>query len=291
LNLSLHAENSDQSNSSHRQDLGSPIPNDQRYAMHVEGRWALVTGASSGLGVEFAELLAQRKMNVVITARREDRLEAIASKLRKQYQVNVLVLPGDLRSPEMCTRLFDATERQNIEIDVLINNAGFGTQGSFINTEWNHVDSQLQLNMVSLTHLTWLWSKQMVKRGRGRIMNVASINAYMAIPNYATYAAGKAYVRNFTLAVAEELRGSGVHITSLCPGPTATEFIDVAGHTLAPWQRKFLMDPRQCARIGINALFSTSTNTVVGWSNKAMITSLRLLPAQIITRLAERVMR
>lgn len=259
--------------------------------MIIEGRWALVTGASSGLGVKFSELLAQQKMNLVITARRKDRLESVASRIRAKYNTEVLVIQGDLSTPEMCHSLFEATELNGIQIDVLINNAGFGTQSLFTETSWDNINAQLQLNMVSLTHLTWLWAKRMSERGHGTIMNVASINAYMPIPNYATYAAGKAYVRNFTLAVAEELKTSGVHITSLCPGPTATEFTDIAGHTLAPWQRKFLMPAERCARVGIGAISSRSKNTVVGWSNKAMVFSLRLLPTSIVTRMAGRIMR
>ena len=259
--------------------------------MDMKGRWALVTGASSGLGADFSELLAEKGCHLVVTARRADRLEELAAKLRAQYGIEVLVHATDLGDASACDDLFQATEASGLEIDVLINNAGFGTHAPFIDTDWDRTHSQLELNMVSLSRMCWLWGRRMSSRGRGHIMNVASINAYMPIPGYATYAATKAYVHHFTLAIAEELRPHGVHVSSLCPGPTATEFIDVAGHALAPWQRQFLMPSRKCAEIGINSMLAGSTSQIAGWSNKAMIAGLKLLPERAVTLLVGRLMR
>ena len=259
--------------------------------MNIRGLWALVSGASSGLGVDFSELLAQKGVNLVITARRADRLEELAAKLRDTHGIEVRVIPADLSDVTACDALFDATESAGLAIDILINNAGFGTHAPFIETDWARTNEQLQLNMISLSRMTWLWGKKMGERGRGWIMNVASINAFMPIPGYATYAAGKAYVHNFTMAVAEELRPLGVSVSSLCPGPTATEFIEVAGHELAPWQRQFLMPSKKCAEIGIDMLFSKASSEIAGFSNKAMIASLRLLPQRVITVLAGKLMR
>ncbi|MEC8024256.1 MAG: SDR family oxidoreductase [Myxococcota bacterium] len=258
--------------------------------MTLKGRWALITGASSGLGRDFAAILAKQGCNLVLTARRERRLNDLAERLQQPFDIEVKVIPADLSTLDACEVLFDTTEKVGLPVDILINNAGFGTHAKFIETEWSRVNQQLQLNMVSLTRMTWLWGQQMAVRGEGWIMNVASVNAYMSIPNYATYAAGKAYVHRFTTAIAEELKDQGVRVTSFCPGPTDTEFVDTAGHKLARWQRQFLMPSEDVAAIGIRSMLSDSSTHIAGWSNNAIIAGLRLLPQRAITLLAGRLM-
>lgn len=240
---------------------------------------ALVTGASSGIGVEFARLLAEQGHDLVITARREDRLNELAEEIREAHGVEVEVVPADLGDPDAPLSLFEKTEGEGKPIDVLINNAGFGTQGTFTEIPWERTQLQMQLNLRALTELTWRYLNVMQDRKSGYILNVASIGAFLPIPSYATYGAGKAYVRNFTEAVAAEAQGSGVKVTVLCPGPTTTEFTEVAGHGEQPPGAELLfMSARRCAQIGLGALFGWRTTIVSGYMNAMMMFGLRFLP-------------
>ena len=250
----------------------------------------MVTGASSGIGVDFARQLAARGMNLVITARRKERLETLASELRDAHEVEVVVVAADLSAPASGQELFDRTEGTGQPIDVLINNAGFGTLGPFLDIPWETSDQQMQLNLRTLTQLTHLFGKQMKARNHGYILNVSSIGAYLPAALYATYAAGKAYVRNFSEALAYELRDTGVRVCCLCPGGTRTEFMEVAGHKLPGWQQKFLMPSDTCARIGLRALFAGRRNFIAGVMNSIMMFTLRFLPRRAVVWLAARVM-
>jgi uncharacterized protein len=258
--------------------------------MDLRGKTALVTGASSGIGEAAAKQLAARGANLVLTARRAERLEALAAALRREHGVEVRVVPLDLGTPTAARELFAKTEGEGLSIDVLINNAGFGTQESFTDIPWSKTLEQIQLNVVSLTELTHLFVTAMLARGGGHVLNVASIGAYMPVPSYATYAAGKAYVRNFTEALAHELRRTSVRVCCLCPGGTATEFMAVSGQELSALIRATLMSPERCARIGLRALFAGRRNTVSGWSNRAMVFFLRFLPRRAIVWVAALVM-
>ena len=256
--------------------------------MTLEGQTALVTGASSGIGEAFARQLAAMGANLVIAARRTERLEALASDIRSQHSVNVLVITADLSTADAPARLFADTE--DTTIDILINNAGFGTQDPFLDIPWAKTREQMQLNMSSLTELCFHFGRAMRKRGRGHILNVSSIGAYQPVPHFATYAAGKAYVRDFTEALAFELAGSGVHACCLCPGATATEFSDVAGQKLSAWMKPFFMSADDCARIGLRALFRGRRNIISGLSNKLTCWLLRFLPRRTIVWAAALVM-
>src|SRR5262249_23210791 len=159
---------------------------------------------------------------------------------------------------------------KGVRVDVLINNAGFGTQDDFLEIPWSKTVEQLQLNIVSLTELTHRFGKAMRDRRAGHILNVASVGASMPVPNYATDSAGKAYVRNFTEALAWELAPHGVRVCCLCPGGTKTEFMEVAGHSLSSTLESTLMSAERCARIGLDALFGWRRNVVAGALNKFM---------------------
>jgi short-subunit dehydrogenase len=196
----------------------------------LTGKTALVTGASSGIGEAIARQLAARGADVILVARRRDKLEALAGAIRAGHRVRADVVAMDLGEAGSAERLFEATEGAGRAVDVLVNNAGFGVHDRFADIAWERTASQLQLNIVSLTELTHRFVRAMLERRRGWILNVASVGAYMPVPSYATYAAGKAYVRNFTEALAFELRGTPVHVCCLNPGATATELMDVAGH-------------------------------------------------------------
>src|SRR5262249_703180 len=151
-------------------------------------------------------------------------------------------------------RLFDETEGRGLAIDLLVNNAGFGTRNHFVDIPWERTEEQLRLNLVSLTELSWLFAREMVRPDRGAILNVASTTGCQPVPTYATYSAGKAYVRMFSQALAHELRRTRVRVTCVCPGPTATEFAAVAGHDIPFGGELVMMSARRCVSIALRAL-------------------------------------
>ncbi|MBW2457106.1 MAG: SDR family oxidoreductase [Deltaproteobacteria bacterium] len=258
--------------------------------MELKGQRALVTGASSGIGVALARQLASRGANLVITARREDRLEALAEELREQHEVDVAVIALDLGDPTAPAQLWDATEGQDRPVDILINNAGFGTQRLFVDIPWELSLQQLQVNLISLTELAHRFLCSMKERGAGYVLNVSSIGAYLPCPQFATYAAGKAYVRNFTEALAYELKGTGVHACCLCPGGTATEFSEVAGQSLPKVAEMTMMSAERCARIGLAALFRGRRNIVSGFANSLGMWLLRFVPRRLAAWIAAKVL-
>jgi short-subunit dehydrogenase len=252
----------------------------------LSGMTALVTGASSGIGEAMARQLAERGADVIVTARRADRLDALAARLRDAYGVRVDVVALDLGAPGGAEQLFARTEGEGRGVDVLVNNAGFGVHDRFADIPWERTASQLQLNIVALTELTHRFVRKMLDRQHGFILNVASVGAYMPVPSYATYAAGKAYVRNFSEALAFELRGTAVHVCCLNPGATATEFMEAAGHELPRGASVAMMSSERCARIGLRALFAGRRNVVAGWSNVFTTIFFRFLPRVALARIA-----
>ncbi len=257
----------------------------------LKGKTALVTGASSGIGAAFARLLAGRGANLVIVARRQAELDALADDLRKRHAVEVEVIAIDLGTAAAAGEVFARTEGAGRPIDVVINNAGFGEHQYFVDQKWERVAQQLQLNIVTLTEMSHRFGGAMAKRGRGHIMNVASIGAYTPSPTYATYSAGKAYVRDFTEAIAYELAPRGVRVCSLCPGGTESEFHKVAGQTVPGWMRSMaFMTAERCAGIGLRALFGWRRNVVTGLGNKIGMWSLRFIPRRMMLWIAARSM-
>lgn len=248
---------------------------------NLKGMTALVTGASSGIGAACARLLAAWGADLVITARRAENLDALARELMAAHGTRVLTIPLDLADPVAPRRLYERTEGAGMQIDVLINNAGFGIHQDFVKIPWEQTARQIQLNVVSLTELTHLFVRAMLERGRGWVLNVSSIGAYMPVPGFATYAAGKAYVRDFTEALAYELRRSPVRVCALCPGGTETEFQLVAGQHVGPLARATFISAERCARIGLRALFAGRTNVVSGLINKLAVLLLRVMPRRM----------
>lgn len=242
-----------------------------------------MTGASSGIGEHVARLLAARGYDLVIVARRLERLEALEKEIEAKHGVAVTPVKLDLSANGAAETLFAQTEGAGMEVEVLINNAGFGTQAHFPTIPWAKTAEQIQLNVVALTELTWRFLSTMKARDRGFVLNVASIGAYLPVPGYSTYAAGKAYVRNFSEALAHELRGTGVRVCCLCPGATLTEFTDVAGHKVPEWQKITMMSAERCARVGVSALFSGRRLIVSGFWNTVTMWMLRWLPRRIAT--------
>src|SRR6266542_1566902 len=242
----------------------------------VAGKWALVTGASSGLGLEFADLLAARKVNLVLAARRREPMEKLASDLRRKHGVDVLVESIDLASPGAPGRLKSSLDERSVTIDILVNNAGYGLPGDFQEMPIERTLDMIQLSVTALTELTHLFGRDMAARRSGHILLVASLLAFQAVPSYAAYAATKSYVLALGEALHDELRPHGVVVTSLCPGHTATGFDAAAGATVSPLLRLLTMKPRPVAASGIRALLQGKAMVVAGLSNKLAAFSNRL---------------
>jgi hypothetical protein len=226
----------------------------------------------------------------VITARRKDNLDALAKELTEAHGVQVHVIALDLSEAGAAATLHARTEGEGRAIDVLVNNAGGGIHRNMVDIPWDQTARQLQLNVVSLTELTYLFAKDMLRRGGGHILNVSSIGAYTPAPTYATYSAGKAYVRDFTEALAHELRHTKVRVCCLCPGGTLTEFHQAAGQEMPKIMRVAFMSADRCARIGLSALFSGRRNIISGLSNHLSMFLLRFLPRRVIVWAAGLVM-
>jgi short-subunit dehydrogenase len=257
----------------------------------LHARTALVTGASSGIGEALARRLATLGADLVIVARRRERLEALADELRAKQGVKVTVVALDLAAPDAARALFEQTEGAGVAVEVLVNNAGFGTQERFLDIPWERTAEMLQLNVVALTELTWRFGRAMAARGRGFVLNVASVGAYTPTPFYAAYAASKAYVRDMTEAVAWEIAPRGVHALSVCPGVVRTEFQQVAGHRLDGMVARTAMSAERCAQLSLDALFDGRRNVVPGWWNAFGMWLLRLLPRRTMVRIAAESMR
>jgi len=256
-----------------------------------EKSWALITGASSGLGVDFAHELAAQGHDLVLVARREDLMRQLASELEMRFAIRTRVIAMDLSAPGAGTELKRQLDEDGIVVKMLINNAGFGIFGEFIEQTLEKTLNMLQLNVVSLTELTHLFAADMVQRGRGQIMLVASVVAYMSSPNYAAYGASKAYVLSLGEALHEELKSYGVTVTVLSPGATATEFFEVSGQKFTAMKQAFMMPSRLVAKIGLAAMQRGRASIVSGWRNALMTWSLRLLPRIVQRKAAHRVLR
>ncbi|MBI2384157.1 MAG: SDR family oxidoreductase [Gammaproteobacteria bacterium] len=257
----------------------------------LTGRTAVITGASSGLGVDFARELAALGCRLVLVARREDRLKALQAELKEKHQADSVVVALDLTDAAAPQALFDLLKQQRLQVDVLVNNAGFGLFGNELDIPWDKTRQMLMLDIVALTHLTKLFARDMVKRGSGYILQVASIGAYQPSPTYAAYSAAKAYVLSFGQALNYELRGTGVSCTVVSPGVTATEFLQVSGQKTTWFQRITMMDSAAVARIGIRAMLKRRYSVVTGWINRLLTLTTRLSPAAANAAITYRLMK
>ena len=255
----------------------------------IAGKWALVTGASSGFGVEFATLLAERRMNLVLVARRTDFLEQLAQRLRSEHGVRVIVEGLDLSTSGSGTALKQRVDAQGIVVEALVNNAGYGLYGDFVEQPLSNTRNMLEVNVVAMTELTRVFAADMVPRRSGYILLVASLLGFQAVPGYAAYAASKAYVLNFGEALHEELKPHGVSVTVLAPGASATAFADVAGQRDTRVLRVLMMQPRSVAAIGVDAMLSRRATVLAGVRNKMIVLSNRLTPRRVQALIMKRV--
>jgi len=251
---------------------------------------ALVTGASSGIGLELATLLARDGHDLVLVARRADRLEAIAQGLRGEFGANSTVMARDLSDPDSARVVAQEAEARGFEIDVLVNAAGFGVYGPLHETPIEPELAMIQVNVVALTELTKRLLPAMRRRRRGRILNVASTASFLPGPLMAVYYASKAYVLSFTEALANESAGSGVTVTALCPGPTATEFSRRAGvEESSLFRGPLRLDAKTVALVGYRGMMHGRRVVIPGFGNKLVVQALRLTPRRLVAELARRV--
>ena len=248
---------------------------------------ALITGASAGLGYEFAKLFARDKYNLVLVARTGPRLSELADELRQQHGISVKTIPIDLGLPQASQNLFEETRRAGIHVDILVNNAGYGQSGNFADIPVEESYGQIQLNITALTLLTRLYLGPMLERRAGKIMNVASTAAFQPGPLMAVYYATKAYVLSFSEALADELRHSGVQMTCFCPGATLTEFQKRAQTANSRLFKKLApMDAQTVAADGYRALMSGKTLAISGFKNWLVAESVRFAPRKMVTAIS-----
>ena len=239
---------------------------------------AIVTGASGGLGLEFAKLLAADAHDVVLVARSGDKLEALASGLRDRYGINAETIAIDLSAPNAAAQI----AARVADCDILINNAGFASNGRFDQLDPSRIRDEMMLDIVTLTELTHIYLPKMRGRGNGRIMNIASTAAFLPGPFMAVYYASKAYVLSFSQAIAEELRGTGVTVTCLCPGATETGFADRAEMHGTLLLRLPKADAAGVARAGYREMMKGRDLVVPGLSNKLVALSSKITPRRLL---------
>src|SRR5713226_2146200 len=247
------------------------------------GKWALITGASAGIGGALAEELASGGTNLVLTARRKDRLEELARRLTANFKVSAEVFVADLADSNAPDKIFAFTKEKGFEMDLLINNAGFGQYGEFTSVETQRLLDMVQVNCHAVVHLTRLYLPQMVARRRGDLLILASTASFQAVPYISTYAATKAFDLLFAEGLAEEMKPYGIRVCALCPGSTESEFHVVAG------QDKFIRKAEtaeKVARTGLKALAAGKSYVISGLGNYLGAHGERLVPRRFVTRVA-----
>jgi short-subunit dehydrogenase len=254
--------------------------------MAKTGKTALVTGASAGLGAEFARLFAADGHDVVLVARRRENLDALARDLETKHGVRSTVIAADLTRPEAPEAIMKELGARDIAIEFLVNNAGFAMTGAFAEADRVRELGMLALNVTSVVHLTRLLLPAMVERRSGRILNVGSTAGFMPGPFMAAYYASKAFVNSFTQALAFELRGTGVTATVICPGPTATEFASVAGVEKSRLFEAGTMRAGEVAALAYRAMMQGRSVAIPGVRNKLTILSLRFSPRAMAVSIA-----
>ncbi len=246
---------------------------------------ALITGASNGIGLELARVHASKGDDVVLVARNTSRLEALKTELEGMCRTRVYIIAKDLSAINAAREVYDETVAQDLQIDYLINNAGFGDFGMFVESDWNKTLQMINLNITTLTHFTRLFLPDMVKRGGGRIMNVASTAAFQSGPTMAVYYATKAYVLSFSEALSNEVAPTGVTVTTLCPGATESGFQAAAAmEESALVKGKRLPSSKEVAEYGYAAMMRGKTIAIHGFMNAFMARSVGFLPRALVVK-------
>jgi len=249
----------------------------------------LITGASSGIGEVFARRLAARGRNVLLVARSEEKLITLCNELGRSNSIRAQYVALDLSLPESSARLFEEAEKRGLTIDLLVNNAGFGSFGDFAKADLARELNMIDLNVKSLVELTYRFLQPMRARKQGAIINVASTAAFQGVPFMATYAATKAFVLSFSEALWEENRDFGVKVMALCPGVTDTNFFEAARGEKPPARAS--QTPEEVVDTALRGLARGKSHIISGWINRVMTESERLAPRSLVTRMAGRMMR
>lgn len=249
--------------------------------------YTLLTGASSGIGFELAFVFARHQRNLILVARSEDKMLSLKKDLQQKYKVDVQVVPFDLAQPYSAQKLFDLVQTQKWSVDCLVNNAGFGDHGPFVESSPQKITEMVQLNITTLTDLTRLFLPIMIKNRFGQILNVASTAAFQPGPLMSVYYATKAYVLHFSEGIHEELKGSGVTVTALCPGPTTSGFQKAANLQDVPlFDRMKVPDSKSVAEYGYRAMQKGTVVAVHGFLNAILAASVSFIPRILARKMA-----
>jgi short-subunit dehydrogenase len=254
------------------------------------GKWALVTGASAGIGVELATQLAAGGTHLLLTARRRDRLEVFSQKLKTAHGIQTEIFVADLAQPDSAEKLFAFTKQKGLVIDLLINNAGFGQYGELTQVATQRLLDMVQVNCTAVVHLTRLFLPDMIARRRGHVLILASTASFQAVPYISTYAATKAFDLLFAEGLGEEMKPYGIRVCALCPGSTESEFHAVAGQE--QFTRKHHKETAEkVARTGLQALAEGKSYVISGLANSLGANMQRLVPRRLVTRIAASMFR
>jgi len=254
-------------------------------------RTALITGASSGIGLELAKIHAAKGGNLVLVARSKSKLDELKYELEKKYSISVYTIGKDLSLPNSAAAVYAEIKQQNITVDYLINNAGFGDYGLFFDSVWEKQEQMINLNITTLTHFTRLFLKDMVDRKSGKIMNLASTASFQPGPTMAVYCATKSYVLSFSEAINNEVREFGVTVTALCPGATISGFMaasSLEGSNL--FENKKLPSSKEVAEFGYKSMMKGRAVAIHGFMNTLMANSSRFAPRSIVVRIARMIL-
>jgi uncharacterized protein len=250
---------------------------------------ALITGASGGIGLEFARIHASKGDNLVLVARSGDKLEKIKAELVADYKVEILNLVKDLSLRDAAVDVYNEVKSKNIVIDYLINNAGFGDFGLFAGCSWEKQEKMISLNITALAHITRLFLPGMIERGDGKILNVASLASFQPGPTMSVYFASKAFVLSFSEAINNEVKDKGVSVTALCPGSTESNFHAVAMGDPNLVEDRKMQTAKEVAEAGYRAMMKKKAVVIPGFKNSFLAFSVRFFPREFITKMARRI--
>jgi short-subunit dehydrogenase len=252
-------------------------------AIHYADKWGLITGASSGIGAEFARRLAARGMHLVLTARREEHLRELATELHTRHGTKTHIIAGDLSDPTFPVQLYEAVRDAGVEVSLLVNNAGFGDVSTVLDTNPDKLLQMIRLNIGALTELTYRYLPEMIRRQEGQIVNVSSVAAFQPVAYMPVYSASKAYVLHFSEALWAECRDYGVTVMAICPGTTRTDFFDIAG--VGGWlKRQRSQSTEQVVKTALKYLGKRRQYAVSGWLNYLISLAPRLGPRWIVVQ-------
>ncbi|PEJ58389.1 short-chain dehydrogenase [Bacillus sp. AFS002410] len=250
----------------------------------------LITGATNGIGFELTKLFAKDQFNLILVARNRNKLEEMAISLMKQFSIKVLVISEDLSQASSAKSIADQVLKSEMEVDLLINNAGVALYGNFGFTDLEKELNMIQLNIVTLTELVKYFLPTMLQNKSGQIINIASTAAFQPGPLMSVYAASKAYVLSFSEALSEELKHTGVSVTTICPGPTKTGIINASGGNKSKLFQGKMMSPRKVAKLTYEAIKKEKTVVVTGLKNKILAQAVRFIPRTIVRKLARKLL-